>query len=83
MAKKNLTIDELGRMIQRGFDGMDERFDSVEETFKKHAIMLIDHTERLKRIEKRLEGIVYRREFEELETRVKMLEELLTVKKGK
>jgi hypothetical protein len=81
MVRKKLTIDVLGRMIKKGFDGVDKRFDKFDQTLKKHAVMLLnhgealkdltdllkDHTQMLGRIEKKLEGIVYRREFEELE----------------
>ncbi len=65
MKKKNITIEDLARMVQVGFGGVDRRFDGVEK--------------RLERIETKLEGIVYRREFEKLESRVVELENLLAV----
>ena len=33
------------------------------------------------KIDKKLEGIVYRKEFEELEKRVKIIEEILAIRK--
>jgi len=56
-------------MIKKRFDGIDK--------------VLNDHTERLVRMEAKLEGIVYRKEFEELEKRVKVIEEDLSIKKLK
>ncbi|TSC75569.1 MAG: hypothetical protein G01um101430_411 [Parcubacteria group bacterium Gr01-1014_30] len=69
MANKKVTIEDLARMVKRGFDGVDKRFDRVDK--------------KLERMEKRLEGIVYRTEFEKLEFRVKELEDLLAVGSGK
>lgn len=86
MRKKNITTEDLARMIKKGFDGTDQRFDGIDRKLDKHAVMLVehterlkDHTERLKRIETKLEGVVYRREYEELETRVKTLEKALSI----
>ena len=92
--EKNTTNDDLAIMIKKGFDGVDERFDSVEKKLDNHAVMLVnhgeilkDHTERLKKLEKnqkviliRLEGIVYREEFEELAKRLKRVEAKLGIK---
>ena len=69
MVKNKLTIDDLGGMIKRGFD---ENSEQHQRIFNQLGIM-----------EKKLEGIVYQREFEELETRVKTIEEALAIKKGK
>ena len=66
---ENITLENLAAMIKRGFDENTEQHQRVFD--------------QLGRIEKKLEGIVYRREFEELEIRVKLLEELLIIKKGK
>jgi archaellum component FlaC len=32
---KDLTIDDLGRMIENGFSSMEKRFDAVDERFDK------------------------------------------------
>ncbi len=71
MKKKNVTIDDLARMIQKGFletakkSEVNKRFDNVEN--------------RLERIEKLLIA-EHRRRIEKLETDVKELKELLAVK---
>lgn len=97
MAKNKLTNDDLGRMIEKGFDENTEQHQQILEVLDKHAVILInhteilkDHTEKLNRLEKnqkviltKLEGIVYRKEFEKLESRVKIIEEVLAIKKRK
>lgn len=71
MKKKNVTIDDLARMVQKGFletakkSEVDKRFDKVE-----------DH---LERIEKLLIA-EHRRRIERLEVDVRELKELLAVK---
>jgi len=78
MKKKNITIDGLARMVQRGFletakkvevnknfDEVNKRFDKVED--------------RLERIEKLLIA-EHRRRIEKLETDVRELKDLLAVK---
>jgi hypothetical protein len=35
MQKKNITIDDLARMIKKGFDGVGQRFDKVDQRFNK------------------------------------------------
>lgn len=65
MKKRNITIDDLARMVKKGFDGMDKRFDKVDD--------------RLERIEKLLIA-ENRRRIEKLEVDVKELKELLAVK---
>lgn len=81
MVKKRITIEDLAGMVKKGFDGVDKRFDRIDQVLDKHAVMLIDHTERLQRIESKLENVVYRREFDELKGRVEALENLLAIKK--
>jgi len=85
ITKEDLTKleENLGRMMAKGFDENTEQHQRILEILNKHAAMLIDHTERLARIEKKLEGIVYRKEFEELEARVEALEGSLAIKKEK
>ena len=66
MAKK-ITLENLAGMIKKGFDGADKRFDLVDK--------------KLEKIELKLENLVTREEFKKLETRVKMIEEALAIKK--
>jgi len=34
MRKKNITLDDLAGMVKRGFDGVDKRFDKIENSLK-------------------------------------------------
>jgi polyhydroxyalkanoate synthesis regulator phasin len=90
--KKDLTKleENLARMIAKGFDENTKQHQEMMDILNRHAAMLIDHTEmlidhteRLKRIETKLEGIVYRKEFDELKSRVERLEKILAIKKEK
>lgn len=65
MGKKNITIDDLAGMVKKGFDGVDQRFNKVDNS--------------LERIEKFIIA-EHRRRIEKLETEVKELKELLAVK---
>lgn len=67
MANEQITIDDLAGMIKKGFD----------ENTEQHQRIFT----RLERIETKLEGIVYRREFDELKGRINELENLLVVHK--
>jgi len=70
MKKKNITIDDLARMVQKEFNEINQKLGKLD---RNDQIIL-----------KRLEGVVYRTEFEKLEIRVAELENLLAVnnKKG-
>ena len=71
MKKKNITIDDLARMIQKGFletarkDEVNKRFDKIEDRLESiEKLILADHKRRL----------------EKLESEVKELKELLAVR---
>lgn len=65
MKGKNITIDELAMMVQRGFnetakktdvdmrfDGVDKRLDKVEKRLDRiEKLILSDHKERIERLE--------------------------------
>ena len=70
--KKNITTDDLARMVQKGFSGVDLRFDRVDKRFDKIE-------DRLETIEKLL-IVDHRQRIEKLETEVRELKELLAVK---
>ena len=76
MIKKKITIDDLGRMVNGGFDETNEHIASFEK-WTTHRFGLVDAE--LKAIRKQLTGVVYRHEFETLESRVKDLENLFAV----
>ncbi|MFH1575620.1 MAG: hypothetical protein ABIB55_01580 [Candidatus Nealsonbacteria bacterium] len=65
MNKKNITIDDLALMIQKEFGEIHQKLGKLD---KNDQIIL-----------KRLEGVVFRTEFEKLEIRVAELEGLLAV----
>lgn len=76
--KKNITIDDLARIVQKGFletakkDEMNDRFARIDKRFDK-----VEY--RLETIEKLL-IVDHRQRIEKLETEVKELKELLAVK---
>ena len=61
------SLEKLGGMIKRSFDEVHKKLDKLDENDK--IIMT------------KLEGIVYRKEFEELKSRVEEIEEALAIKK--
>lgn len=65
MKMKNITINDLTRMTNKGFNGVDQRFNKVDTA--------------LERIEKFLIA-EHRRRIEKLETDVRELKELLAVR---
>lgn len=92
MPKKKITIDDLARMVKEGFDETARKdelaalrgdVDSLSGdvgSFQKWTMRRFDAIDTdLKTIKKHLTGVVYRNEFEKLETRVKDIEDLLAV----
>jgi len=76
MENNNVKIEDLAIMVQKGFEGSAGQLENFENWTKQR----FDNVDRgLKEIDKKLTGVVYRHEFEELETRVKELESLLAV----
>jgi len=69
MKKNNITIDDLAAMVQKEFVAVHQKFFNLEKKLNDNDQQII----------KRLEGIVYRNEFETLEIRVRELEDLLAV----
>jgi len=69
MPTKKITLETLARMIKKGFDENTEQHQQIFNSLGK--------------IETKLEGIVYREEFDELKMRVEMLEDLLAIKRKK
>ena len=77
MAKKNVTLDDLGIMVKQGFDevhqNMNKRFDKVDKRFD-----VVE--QRLENVELKLSNVAYRFELEEVKQRVIVLEKKLGVK---
>ena len=65
MKKKNITIEDLARMTQKEFGAINQKLAKLDKNDQ--AIL------------KRLDGVVYRTEFEKLEIRVAELENLFAV----
>lgn len=65
MKGKSITIDDLARMVQGEFGEMHQKLNKLEKNDQ--AIL------------KKLEGVVYRYEFDELKLRVRELEDLLAI----
>lgn len=78
MENKEITIEDLARMIQKGFEGTAKR-DEVSARFDKADARFDKVEDRLERIEKLLIAD-HRKRIERLETDVKELKELLAVK---
>lgn len=72
MSNEILTINGLAGMIKRSFDRVDQRFNKIDQRFDKME-------KNQKTIIMKLEDVVYRREFDELEGRVKILEQALSI----
>jgi hypothetical protein len=76
MKHKPMTIDDLAGMVQKGFRETQAEIGDVRAEM--HAMETrLDHD--LKAIRKQLLGVVYRDEFEDLQERVKDLENMLAM----
>ena len=83
--KKVVTLDLLAEMIKKGFDGVDERFETSEKSVNARFDVLEKDVRELKVDVRELKGgqddillklnnMVYRFEFRDLEGRVTFLE---------
>lgn len=71
MKKKNITINQLARMIKCGFDDVDGRFDKIERQLKNFREKnSLEHED----IKLRLSQVAYRFELEEIDKRLKKVE---------
>jgi hypothetical protein len=78
MNKKEITIEDLAQMVQKGFDetnrNMDKRFAQVDKQFSE-----VHHE--LKAIRREMLDVVYQPEFDDLKDRVRELENAPALKK--
>lgn len=52
MSDKNISIDDLAAMIKHGFDGVDKRFDKVEDRLESiEKLILTEHKRRIELLE--------------------------------
>ncbi|MDO8424422.1 MAG: hypothetical protein Q7S70_00600 [bacterium] len=71
--KKNITLDDLGAMVKRGFDSVDGKFNKVET-------QLDDLENGVEEIKLKLDRVAYRFEVEELDRRLKRIENRMGIK---
>lgn len=85
MKKKNITIEDLARMVQKGFNEtakrkeVDRHFSEIDKHFDRVDRRFNGVDKRLDRIEKLL-IVNHRERIERLEMEVKNLKELLAIK---
>ena len=75
-----LDKNDIKQIKEAVTEVVDPYFAAIQKDFNENAEQHGQMFQRLDRIDKKLEGVVYRKEFEDLETRVKELEDLLAVK---
>jgi len=87
MAKKNITLNDLGIMIKQGFDDNDKRFDGIDKRFDGVDKRFSDVDKSIKELKKDMEEVklkfaytAWAIDVEELKKRVLMLEKKLGVK---
>ena len=79
---KDITTEKLAQMIQKGFESQDKKIESVKnelknELKKTQAVLRLE----LEDISSKLNNVVYRFEFEDLEKRVIKLERKFSMAK--
>lgn len=69
MAKKDVTIDDLAMMVQKGFTGIDKQFDEVKENIRviKNDLTIIKG---------QVGNKIDQHDFDKLESRVEYLEKV-------
>lgn len=77
-SKQNITINTLAQMVQKGFGGMDKRFDIVDKRFRDVDKRLDGVERQLKRIEKIILTQHWQK-IEKLEEEVQRLKEALAI----
>lgn len=82
MPKKQITNEDLARMIKGGFDDHDKRFDKVDSRFDKIDLRLGNLEQGQDEIKVRLDNVAYRFEVEDLQRRVKKLEFKLGIRRA-
>lgn len=82
MPQKPITNEELARMINKGFDGNDKRFDKVDSKLDKIEVRLDNIDQGQEEIKLRLDNVAYRFEVEDLKKRVKKIELKVGVRKA-
>ena len=86
MPKKPTTNEDLARMIKKGFDHNDKRFEKMDEKMDKRFDKVESRLDNLEQgqeeIKLRLDNVAYRFEVEDLKKRVKKIEFKLGLRKA-
>jgi len=86
MPKKPITNEDLARMIKKGFDDNDKRFEKIDEKMDKRFDKVESRLDNLEQgqeeIKLRLDNVAYRFEVEDLKKRVKKIEFKLGLRKA-
>ena len=80
MKNKDITNNELARMVKTGFDEMGKRFDGVDKGFDRVENRLTALETNQEDIKLRLDNVAYRFEIVEVQKRLKALEEIVLSK---
>jgi len=58
MKKKNITIEDLARMVKKGFDGTDKRLDKIDARLDRiENFILKQHSQKIDFLEKRIDRL--------------------------
>ena len=89
MPHKPITNEDLARMIKKGFDhndkrfeGIGKRFNAVDKRFDKIESKLDNLEQGQEEIKLRLDNVAYRFEMEDIKKRVKKIEFKLGMRKA-
>ena len=74
MQNKNITLDDLAMMVQKGFEHVDKRFEKIDKRFDGIEKKLAQLESGQEDIKLRQDNCAYRFELKELERRVGILE---------
>ncbi len=78
---KKVTIDSLGTMIKKGFDGVDKRLDGVDKRLDKLAIGHKELKRDMEEIKLKFAYTAWQIDLEELKKRVAKVEQKIGIKK--
>ena len=52
MENKNITTEDLAGMVKKGFNGVDQRFDKVDNNLERiERLLIVDHRVRIEKLE--------------------------------
>ncbi|MBI2042470.1 MAG: hypothetical protein HYT21_01870 [Candidatus Nealsonbacteria bacterium] len=75
-----LDKNDIQQLQEAVTEAMSPYFEAIQKDFNENTEQHKQTFQKLDHIDKKLDGVVYRKEFEDLEARVKELETLLAVK---